>query len=129
MIEMGPTWCVLGPHGAYILVEEEDNLLSCMVRSPEGGQLQGWLIWGLNDVIKDPSSIPLCSPQSVGFCLQDGFLIVTQWLLQFLLTQQHPELLETLPLPRLFLKADYLQTPPRRCLLAKSVLVHLSHWA
>lgn len=57
MIKMGCKWYVLCPHGACILVEEEDYLLSYMTRSPEVGQHQGWWIQGLHDVIIDPSSV------------------------------------------------------------------------
>lgn len=36
-------------------LNNKDNLLLCIIRSPEAGQLQGWLIQGLNDTTKDPA--------------------------------------------------------------------------
>lgn len=53
--------------------------------------------------------------------------MVTKWLLQLILTQQHPNPEERLPLLRFLLKTEQIFSGD--FLLARIVLVRLSHWS
>ena len=70
-----------------------------------------------------------CFPQSVDFRPQHYFFMVTKWLLQFILTQQHAKLAERLPVLRLLVerKETFSRILPGDFSLAKVVLVHLNY--